>query len=225
MYWVDLYRLSRIFLSYFRAVRCYKQQKWYSAFRLFENLLRDEFAPSLPYLAIMRFKGLGSKINVEAAKYYCERAIRNDYYECLYLLAVFDFFGNNLNDYYRKLYQTEADAQPLYFKVKNKANGEKSDFSTNKVHLKNSNRETLTPDYKECVFHLKEYFKYLDEKDSYYGEACALLAYCLGKGEGTEPDEKASAEYFAKAKSLGSKNAQYLQECLAQQKDVAEYQI
>jgi hypothetical protein len=100
MYWVDIYRVGNIFIRYFVAVKYFKKGNMEKAFIMFDELLRKEFAPTLPYLALMRFQGLGSKINAEAAKYHCERAIRNDYYECLYLLAVIDFFGNNLDSYF-----------------------------------------------------------------------------------------------------------------------------
>ena len=100
MYWVDIYRVGNIFIRYFVAVKHFKKGNMEKAFIMFDELLRKEFAPTLPYLALMRFQGLGSRINAEAAKYHCERAIRNDYHECLYLLAVIDFFGNNLDSYF-----------------------------------------------------------------------------------------------------------------------------
>ena len=84
MYWVDIYRLTKIFSSYFLACHNFKQQKYERAFVYFQHLLDYSFAPSLPYLALMRFKGLGCEANPETAKYYSERAMRNGYYDCLY---------------------------------------------------------------------------------------------------------------------------------------------
>ena len=81
MYWVDIYRLSRIFGTYFIALNSVRKKNWSKAYTLFERLLQSNFAPSLPYLALMKFQGLGTSINIDAAKYYSERAVRNDYFE------------------------------------------------------------------------------------------------------------------------------------------------
>ncbi|MGN1394442.1 MAG: SEL1-like repeat protein [Succinivibrionaceae bacterium] len=207
MYWVDIYRLANIFVSYFIATHQYKTNKMEDAYQRFETLLNKSFAPTLPYLAVMKFKGLGSSINIEAAKYHCERAIRNDYHECLYILAVIDFFGNNLSDYYKKIYHSTYDLQP-------KIIPNNSPNSKNKTFLKHSNIEIFEPDYKECVFHIEEYFKLNSEKQEFYKEACALYGYCLTRGLGIKENKELGLQYLNKAKQKNSSNILYLEECI-----------
>ena len=160
-YWVDLFRFSRIFLNYFRAVRCLKKGRYYKAFSLFERLLSAEFAPSLPHLARMRFIGLGTNINVNAAKYFSERAIRNDYQECIYLLAVINFFGDSLSEYFTRTYgRMNADDVSAKKNIIKKGAGRTGNVADTEKTPATKKRRTsvhnspITPDYNECVFHL-----------------------------------------------------------------------
>ncbi len=223
-YWVDIYRFSRIFLNYFRAVRCYKKGRYHKAFRLFEDLLSSEFAPSLPYLAEMKFTGLGTNINVNAAKYFSERAIRNDFRECLYLLAVINFFGETLNGYFTEFNRgaNERDKTAL-------AGGDETAKAVPEDNPNTKKRRTevrladLTPDYGECVFHLRQYLESASEKDRNYGEACALLAYCLYTGRGVQKNVGQSNDMFRHANSLRSRNAGHLYDCAVADADVDNY--
>ncbi len=208
MYWVDIYRLSRIFGTYFIAVHNFKVGKTEKSFYQFERLLNWSFAPSLPYLALMKFKGIGTNVNVDAAKYYCERAIRNDYFEYLYLLAVIDFFGDSLTDYFKgeKRQDSMSDAELHAAGVK-------------------TYREVANPDYRECVFHLHWYMQHNNQKDKFYPEACALLGYCLLTGKGIEQNISLGKDFIKQAQQLQSKNVEHLIACWENGTDVKEFYV
>ena len=231
-YWVDVYRFSKIFLNYFRAVRCLKKGRYYKAFSLFERLLSAEFAPSLPHLARMRFVGLGTNINVNAAKYFSERAIRNDYQECIYLLAVINFFGDSLSDYFTKIHgkQNAADVSAKRDIIRKEARKtadvtQDDKASVTKKRRTSVHRTPVTPDYNECVFHLHSYLEKASETDRDYGDACALMAYCLYTGKGVPKNIEKSNDLFKHAFALNSKNVNYLKNCALENTEVSKYSI
>ena len=209
MYWVDIYRLSRIFGTYFIALNSVRKKNWSKAYTLFERLLQSNFAPSLPYLALMKFQGLGTSINIDAAKYYSERAVRNDYFECLYILAVVNFFGNSLSG---------------YFKAQNHYEEPAKEPSQKPQKLKNTYEEQK-PDYPEAIFHLRQYLQTNNQKDKYYPEALALLAYCYLTGKGVEIDEKEGNKYLELAEHAHSKNLSHILSCLKNNKEISQYII
>lgn len=230
-YWVDFFRFARVFINYFRALRCMKTGRYSKAFSLFERLLSAEFAPSLPYLARMRFIGLGTNINVNAAKYYSERAIRNDYQECIYLLAVINFFGDTLSDYFKKTYSAKN-----YWEYENKkiirkeADRKNEEFNDSRVSVTKRRRTSvhdtsIAPDYNECVFHLHSYLEKASETDRDYGDACALMAYCLYTGKGVPKNIEKSNDLFKHAEMLKSKNVHYLKDCALGNLEVSNYSI
>ncbi|WP_294460524.1 SEL1-like repeat protein [uncultured Ruminobacter sp.] len=231
-YWVDLFRFSRIFLNYFRAVRCLKKGRYYKAFSLFERLLSAEFAPSLPHLARMRFIGLGTNINVNAAKYFSERAIRNDYQECIYLLAVINFFGDSLSEYFTRTYgRMNADDVSAKKNIIKKGAGRTGNVADTEKTPATKKRRTsvhnspITPDYNECVFHLQSYLEKASETDRDYGDACALMAYCLYTGKGVPKNIEKSNDLFRHAAMLRAKNVDYLKNCALNNTEVSNYSI
>lgn len=208
MYWVDIYRFSRIFITYIKALRNFHHNNMERSYPLFEKLVQMEFAPSLPYVALMKFRGLGTTVNVDAAKYFCERAIRNDYTECLYLLSVIDFFGDNLTDYF--------GGQRCTSKLSND--------ELHHVGIK-THTEVVDPDYRECVFHLQEYFNNNKIKEKNYAEACALMGYCLITGKGCEKDNDKGTKYLELAEKMQSKNVRYFKDCLENNTEIYKYTI
>lgn len=224
-YWVDVYRFSSIFLNYYLALRNYRKGKYNRAFATFEELLGKEFAPSLPYLARMRFEGLGTNINIDAAKFYCERAIRNDFSECLYLLAVINFFGDNLTEYfYSRNSKNKADRQNSTIKTATEENTKPLRKNTvTKKRRTNTYKSEMSPDYNECVFHLHSFLEKASETDANYGDACALLAYCLYTGKGVPKNIEQSNALFNHATMLSAKNVKYLRQCAIDNIEVANY--
>ncbi len=204
-YWVDIYRLTKLFGTYFFALKRLKEQKFATSYKYFEALLQMDFAPSLPYLAIMKFKGTGTSINIEAAKYYCERAIRNNYHECLYLLAVINFFGNSLDSFFTNNNETTTE--------------------NTKVKPRRGTYQVLEPDYRECVFHMHQYLTKCNEKDSYYPEALAMLGYCLATGKGIDVDIEQAKFYFNKAKLAGSKNVAIFEKSLHDSTNITTFNL
>ena len=222
MYWVDIYRLTKIFSSYFLACHNFKQQKYERAFVYFQHLLDYSFAPSLPYLALMRFKGLGCEANPETAKYYSERAMRNGYYDCLYFVAVIDFFGDSLTSYFK---HAEAKLKPSVA-----SNALASDATNARVYKSNKvYKNVLEPDYSACVFHLKQYLEEVESGKNtdaqYVAEANALLGYCLGAGLGAPSNSMIADKLFAKASALKSANVTRLKNCLHTKSAVTEFII
>ena|SRR5574344_135186 len=208
MYFVDIYRFSKIFSTYFVATRCYRHGDVVKAYALFERLIGIEFAPALPYAALMKFTGKGTTVNVDAAKYFCERAIRNDYSECLYLLAVINFFGDSLTKYFGgKIITSEYSDEFLH------------------SHGVKTHHESVEADYKECLFHLNAYFNKNNKKEKNYADACALYGYCLVASKGCERDNEQGERYLRIAKEMHSKNIRYLENCLQNNSEVYEYSL
>ncbi len=215
VYWVDVVRFSKIFISYFYALHLYKNNKKEKAYIIFEKLLSEDLALVLPYMALMRFKGDGPEINIEAAKHFCKRAIRNGYYDCFYLLSVINFFGNSLE-------YSESDKKDQLNKLHSSIASVKAVKSLNVI----SQRDKIDPDYKECIFYLKEYFRTNDSKEPNYPEACALYGFCLIKGLGSATSNiDLGNKYFAEAELLHSKNLNYLKKCISNNEEVRQYVI
>lgn len=228
VYWVDIYRLTRIFSAYYLACRYYKQQNYTKAFVYFQRLLDYSFAPSLPYLALMRFKGLGCEANAKTALYYSERAMRNGYNDCLFLVAVIDFFGESLTSYFKEQQQSNGTTNTNIDKASSEQVHQGSNQSSY-IQKRTVHKNNLEPDYKSCVFHLKQYLNEIlsgQNKDAkYVAEANALLGYCIANGLGAEMDFKCADEYFAKAKALKSANVDNLLNCLQNKKQVNSFII
>jgi TPR repeat protein len=198
VYWVDIYRLTTLFGRYFLALNALGNNNFTKAYHHFDQLIQKEFAPSLRYLSIMKFMGLGTNSSTEAAIYYSERAIRNGYLECHYTLAVCYFFGDSLS----------------------------KKCSTNLGKLSKTNTHTkseIKPNYNECVFNLIKFLNEHDKKHYYYREALAMLGYCLNTGKGIPKNQQIGNNYLKQASQLGSKNISTFKKCLNSQKEVTNF--